>query len=88
MVAFVTFDALAFGVTVVRKLAGARWSAADFQAFLGDLRNSADHERQWSAAASYAIHLSAAWAENFAITGAFTLRLHGRFEQGNVDWSA
>ena len=88
MVALRTFDALAVGVADVRLLADACGNAAAFQAFLGHLRSTVDHERQRGVAAGQAVQLGAALVEEFAVAGALILILHGRLEQGDVDWSS
>jgi len=75
VLALLVFDALAVGVADVRFLADASWSAATFQAFLGQLGSSVDQERGRGVAAGQAVQLLTAFAEDFAIAGAFTFGL-------------
>jgi len=88
MIAFGPFDALSVGVTKVRLFANASGSAFAFQAFVGDLRLAVDQEWKRSVATGQAVQLFTALSEGFAVAIALTLRLSGRFEQGDVDWSA
>lgn len=85
VLAFLHFNASPVGVAEVRLLADASGGALAFQAFPGDLRFAVDHEWQGGVAAGQAVQLLAARAENFAVAGALTLRLHGRGVQGDVD---
>jgi len=85
VLAFLHFNASSVGVAEVRLLADASGGAFAFQAFPGDLRFAVDQERQWGVAAGQAVQLLTARAENFAVAGALTLRLHGRGVQRDVD---
>jgi len=85
VVAFVTFNALSIGVADVRFLANASRRAIAQQAFPGYLRSTVNQVWQRHVAAGQAVQLGATFAEDFAITGALSLWLHGRLVQGDVD---
>lgn len=81
VLAFAAFDASAVGVADVGFLADASGSAAAFQASFRHLGIAVDQERQRGAAAGQAVQLLTAFAVDFAVAGALTLRLSGLGEQ-------
>jgi len=85
LLALLAFDASSIGVADVRVFADATGRARAFHALLGNLRVAVDQVRQRGATGGQAVQLFSAFAEEFAIAGALTLRLHGRLVQGDVD---